>query len=133
MVLTLSILGSIFSLGGNILIALKKKSGWLAWIVGNILWIAVNVIDTMNVPMVVMYCVYMVINVIGFIKWYKAEWYRTEKIIDAFNQVPHINAISAEQLGQAMQALKNMGMSTEEAMKSMSDFSKALKGFDNEE
>ncbi len=130
MVLTLSILGSIFSLGGNILIALKKKSGWLAWIVGNILWIAVNIIDTMNVPMVVMYCVYMVINVIGFIKWHRAEWYRTEKIIDAFNKVPHINAINAEQLSQAM---KNVGMSAEEAMKSRSDFSKALRGFDNEE
>lgn len=128
MVLTLSILGSIFSLGGNILIALKKKSGWLAWIVGNILWIAVNVIDTMNIPMVVMYCVYMVINVIGFVKWY-----RTEKIIDAFNKVPHIHAVSTGQLGQAIQSLKNMGVSTEEAMKSMSDFSKALKGFDNEE
>ena len=128
MVLTLSILGSIFSLGGNILIALKKKSGWLAWIIGNILWIAVNVIDTMNVPMVVMYCVYMVINIIGFIKWY-----RTEKIIDAFNKVPHIHAVSTGQLGQAIQSLKNMGFSTEEAMKSMSDFSKALKGFDNEE
>lgn len=124
MVLILSILGSIFSLGGNILIALKKKSGWLAWIVGNIFWIAVNVIDTMNVPMVVMYCVYMVINVIGFIKWY-----RTEKIIDAFNEVPHINAINVEQLSQAM---KNVGMSAEEAMKSMSDFSKSLKGFNNE-
>lgn len=127
MVLTLSILGSIFSLGGNILIALKKKSGWLAWIVGNILWIAVNVIDTMNVPMVVMYCVYMVINVIGFIKWYRAE-----KIIDAFNKVPHIHAINAEQLGQAIQALNTVGMSTEEAMKSMSDFGKSLKGFNNE-
>ena len=128
MVLTLSILGSIFSLGGNILIALKKKSGWLAWIVGNILWIAVNIIDTMNVPMVVMYCVYMVINVIGFVKWYRAE-----KTIDAFNKVPHINAISTEQLGQAIQALNNMGISTQEAMKSMSDFSKSLKGFDNKE
>ena len=54
-VLILSILGSIFSLGGNILIAHKKRSGWLWWIAGNGAWIAVNFLGQMNVPMVLMY------------------------------------------------------------------------------
>lgn len=56
-------------MGGNILIAIKKKSGWLAWIIGNILWIAVNFLGEMNIPMVVMYVIYFIINISGFISW----------------------------------------------------------------
>ena len=69
LVLILSILGVIFSLGGNILIMFKKRSGWLAWIVGNLLWIGVNFIGVMNWPMVLMYLAYMLINIGGFISW----------------------------------------------------------------
>ncbi|MBR4890304.1 MAG: nicotinamide mononucleotide transporter [Clostridia bacterium] len=69
MVMILSILGAAFSLGGNILIMLKKRMGWLMWILGNIAWIAVNIIGTFNLPMVIMYIVYFIINVAGFIKW----------------------------------------------------------------
>ena len=73
MVLFLSILGMLFSLGGNLLIIFKKKSGWLAWIVGNLLWIAINFIDVLNIPMVLMYVVYLVINVLGYIEWKRKE------------------------------------------------------------
>lgn len=65
----LSILGAAFSLGGNILIILKKRIGWLAWIFGNIAWIAVNIVGPFNLPMVIMYAVYFIINLVGFIKW----------------------------------------------------------------
>lgn len=70
-VLILSILGSVFSLGGNILIAHKKRSGWLWWIAGNGAWIAVNFLGQMNVPMVLMYVAYFVINVTGYREWRK--------------------------------------------------------------
>jgi nicotinamide riboside transporter PnuC len=70
-VLGLSILGSVFSLGGNILIAHKKRSGWLWWIAGNGAWIAVNFLGQMNVPMVLMYVAYFIINVTGYREWYK--------------------------------------------------------------
>lgn len=73
MILFLSILGMLFSLGGNILIIFKKKSGWLAWIVGNILWIVINFIDVLNIPMVLMYVVYMIINIFGYIEWRRKE------------------------------------------------------------
>lgn len=43
--------------------------GWLIWLIGNVVWIAVNFIGTMNIPMVLMYVVYMVINIVGFMKW----------------------------------------------------------------
>jgi nicotinamide riboside transporter PnuC len=69
LILFLSILGMIFSLGGNILIMEKKRVGWLAWIVGNILWIVINFIDVLNIPMVIMYVVYLIINIGGYIKW----------------------------------------------------------------
>lgn len=70
-VLILSIIGTLLSLGGNVLIALKKRSGWLVWIIGNIVWIAVSIIGPTNYPMIFMYLVYIIINIIGFIKWQK--------------------------------------------------------------
>ena len=79
-VLILSILGSVFSLGGNILIARKKRSGWLWWIAGNGAWIAVNFLGQMNVPMVLMYVAYFIINVTGY-----REWRREADIVKAEN------------------------------------------------
>lgn len=73
MVLFLSILGMLFSLGGNLLLIKKKKSGWLTWIIGNLLWIIVNFIGELNIPMVLMYVVYFIINVCGYIEWTKKE------------------------------------------------------------
>ena len=71
MILILSIIGTILSLGGNIFIAKKNRMGWLMWFIGNVVWIAVNFLGTLNIPMVLMYVVYMIINVIGFVKWGK--------------------------------------------------------------
>ena len=71
MILILSIIGTILSLGGNIFIAKKNRIGWLMWLVGNVVWIAVNFLGTLNIPMVLMYVVYMVINIVGFVKWGK--------------------------------------------------------------
>ena len=63
----------LFSLGGNLLLIKKKKSGWLTWIIGNLLWIVVNFIGELNIPMVLMYVVYFIINVCGYIEWTKKE------------------------------------------------------------
>ena len=71
MILILSILGSVFSLGGNVLIARKRRSGWLVWIAGNITWILVNFLGEMNVPMVLMYVAYGAINITGYREWRK--------------------------------------------------------------
>lgn len=73
MVMLVSVLGMICSLGGNILIMLKKKSGWIVWTVGNILWIVYNFITTINLPMIFMYLVYMFINILGYCKWCDQE------------------------------------------------------------
>ena len=73
MVMLVSVLGMICSLGGNILIMLKKKSGWIVWTVGNILWIVYNFITTINLPMILMYLVYMFINILGYCKWCEQE------------------------------------------------------------
>ena len=73
LIIFVSILGAIFSLGGNVLIMLKKRSGWLMWIFGNICWILYNFLTNFNLPMVLMYLVYLIINIIGFIKWKDKE------------------------------------------------------------
>ena len=70
-VIVVSALGALFSLSGNLLIMLKKRIGWVTWIIGNILWILYNFITEFNLPMVLMYLVYLIINIIGFIAWGK--------------------------------------------------------------
>ena len=71
MALILSVLAATCSIGGNILIAFKKKSGWCAWLVGNVLWIWESFIDSLNIPLIVMNAVYFVINLLAYREWAK--------------------------------------------------------------
>ena len=73
LLMVLSVAGSALSLLGNVFIALKKKSGWIVWILGNIAWILYNLFGDINIPMVVMYSVYFILNIIGFVNWKKKE------------------------------------------------------------
>lgn len=47
MIFWVSALALIFSVVGNLLVNIKKRYGFLVWIISNIIWIAVNV---MGVP-----------------------------------------------------------------------------------
>jgi len=69
----LSIFGLVSTISGNVLINYRRKIGFLVWIIGNILWILVNVFGTFNVFMVIMYVLYAVLNVDGWIKWSKIQ------------------------------------------------------------
>lgn len=71
MILILSIIGTRLSLGGNIFIAKKNRIGFVLWFIGNVVWIAVNFLGNPNIPMILMYVIYMIINIVGFIKWGK--------------------------------------------------------------
>ena len=73
LVTTLSIFGLISTISGNILINHRQKIGFLVWIVGNILWILVNVFGTFNIFMVIMYVLYAALNIDGWIKWSKIK------------------------------------------------------------
>ena len=77
MPLILSILAATFSIGGNILIAFKNKLGWCAWCVGNLLWIWESMIDSLNIPLIVMNTVYFAINSFSFHYWRKEEKKKT--------------------------------------------------------
>lgn len=69
----LSIFGLISTISGNLLINYRRRIGFLIWIVGNILWILVNVFGTFNLYMVIMYVLYAILNVDGWIKWSKIQ------------------------------------------------------------
>ena len=71
MILIISAAAALCSLGGNLFIMAKKRIGWLIWILGNILWIIENFLSEFNLPMVLMYVAYFIINLAGFIKWRK--------------------------------------------------------------
>lgn len=65
----ISILALLTSLTGNILVNYQKRFGFIIWSVSNIFWIWVNFISTLNVPQVIMYFVYLLLNLQGFLVW----------------------------------------------------------------
>ena len=73
MITGLSVIALAFSLVGNILINVKSRSGYVVWIISNLLWIAVNYIDHLNVPQVIMYVTYIILNIWGLVRWYKED------------------------------------------------------------
>ena len=73
MILALSIIALIFSLVGNILVNFKKKLGFIIWTISNVFWIVVNFIGDMNYPQVIMYLVYVGLNIQGYINWSRSK------------------------------------------------------------
>ena len=69
LVIIISIIALILSLTGNIMVNFKKKSGFIIWGVSNIAWIVVNLIGPINIPQIIMYLMYMGLNIHGFILW----------------------------------------------------------------
>lgn len=47
----------------------KKRSGFIVWGISNIAWIVVNLIGPINIPQIIMYLMYMGLNIHGFILW----------------------------------------------------------------
>ncbi len=64
-----SVISLILSLCGNILINHKKKIGFIVWILSNISWIIVNFMGDPNYPQILMYVVYLILNIIGYCRW----------------------------------------------------------------
>lgn len=69
MIIFLSVIALILSLMGNVMLNFKNKFGYIVWILSNVLWIAINYLDHLNVPQVIMYLTYTLLNVHGFIRW----------------------------------------------------------------
>lgn len=69
MVSVLSVFALIFSIGGNVLINVKNRIGYIVWILSNVLWIMVNCLGHLNVSQVIMYVIYAGLNIQGFINW----------------------------------------------------------------
>lgn len=69
MVTIVSVLALITSLSGNILVNYKRRIGFIIWSISNVFWIWVNFISTLNVSQVIMYLVYLLLNMQGFIVW----------------------------------------------------------------
>ena len=80
MILSLSIIALILSLVGNILVNYKRKLGFIIWISSNVFWIVVNFLGDVNYPQVIMYIVYAILNVQGYINWSKSKEIKIEAI-----------------------------------------------------
>lgn len=66
-----SVISLILSLSGNLLINYKKKIGFWIWIASDISWIIVNFLGKPNYPQILMYIIYIIINIDGVIRWSK--------------------------------------------------------------
>ena len=66
-----SVISLMLSLSGNLLINYKKKIGFWIWIASDISWIIVNFLGKPNYPQILMYIIYIIINIDGIIRWSK--------------------------------------------------------------
>ena len=65
----ISAIATICSLYGNYLVIKKNKFGFVIWLISNILWILINFIGVLNISQVIMFMIYGILNVYGWIKW----------------------------------------------------------------
>ena len=63
----------ILSILGNILITGKKKVGFIVWIVSNCIWIYTNIQKGDNLQQNIMFGLYILLNIIGYINWNREE------------------------------------------------------------
>lgn len=64
-----SVIATICSLYGNYLVIKKNKFGFVVWLISNILWILINFIGVLNISQVIMFVIYGILNIYGWIKW----------------------------------------------------------------
>lgn len=69
MIDTISAITTICSLYGNYLVIKKNKFGFVIWLISNILWVLINFIGVLNISQVIMFVIYGILNVYGWIKW----------------------------------------------------------------
>lgn len=65
----ISAIATICSLYGNYLVIKKNKFGFVIWLISNILWILINFIGVLNISQVIMFVIYGILNMYGWIKW----------------------------------------------------------------
>ena len=63
----------ILSVLGNILITGKKKIGFIVWIISNCIWIYTNIQKGDNLQQNIMFGLYILLNIIGYINWNRKE------------------------------------------------------------
>ena len=69
MIDTISAIATICSLYGNYVVIKKNKFGFVIWLISNILWILINFIGVLNISQVIMFVIYGILNIYGWIKW----------------------------------------------------------------
>jgi len=57
---------------GGLLIAYKKKEGFLLWIIGNIIWIIIGV-ELQKWGMIIQFLFFEITAIIGYINWRKED------------------------------------------------------------
>ena len=69
MVGVVSFVAMVLSIAGNVLVGMKRKGAFILWGISNLMWISISFLTYVNVPQVIMYMVYLAINVWSFLSW----------------------------------------------------------------
>ena len=73
MIEMVSVLGMLFSVAGNLLLAKKSSLGFWCFLAGNLMWILYSILFSFNLPMVIQYLIFSVINVYGIYEYGKGS------------------------------------------------------------
>ena len=70
---TLSFIALCCSISGNLFINFRKRIGFIVWIISNVLWIAVNFMQSFNISQVAMFVMYIGLSIHGYATWAKKK------------------------------------------------------------
>lgn len=79
MILQLEIISAIIGVIGAVLNIKKMKSGFIVWIIGNILWIIYG-LTTKQYFFMSQYIIFALISFLGFSEWHKSDKNKSVKI-----------------------------------------------------
>ena len=68
--IVLQVVGTSAGIMGSLLTVFKRRGCWIAFMVSNLAFVALFIISDIYVP-ILQYCVFIPLNVIGWIKWGK--------------------------------------------------------------
>lgn len=69
MIGVVSFIAMTISITGNVLVGMRKRGAFILWSISNLMWIGISFLTYVNVSQIVMYMVYLVINVWSFLSW----------------------------------------------------------------
>lgn len=69
----ISLVACVLSIAGKICVNHKNRWNFVFFVGGYVMWLVYNFINTPNIPQVIMYVVYTILSMQGWVKWRRED------------------------------------------------------------